>query len=734
MDKPYSNTKRIQEIYRDLLHTCKPFMKKEEQNKLREAFELVMEFHKPEWESTGEKELNHVVEIAKIVLKELNLGATSVICALLHNVVDYKTFTIEKISDRFGEEAAIIVEGFTKLSEIKTEKISVQSESFRRLYLSLVKDFRVILIKLAHRLYDMRNFENLSDAKQTKSLLEVNHIYIPIAHRLGLYNLKTELEELWMLHTNPVIYKGLHEKVKETSAKQKVYIDDVIHPIEKELLRHNFSYEIKGRPKSIHSIWRKMREQNVEFEEVYDLFAIRIIIDSDLKKEKADCWRVYSLVTDIYPPNPKRLRDWISTPKSSGYESLHTTVVGPGGRWVEIQIRSKRMDILAEQGLAAHWKYKEGVAKEEQENWMNRIREVIDSPDLHDNNESELSKIELYSDKIFIFTPEGDLKTLPSGSTVLDFAYEIHSSVGDMCSGARVNNKIVPIRHVLQNGDKVEIITSKNQKPKLDWLNFAVTSKAKSKIKRAIKEEKFQEAEIGKEMLRRKLRNRKIQFSDTIIDKLIKQYKLKSSVDLYYLIAIEKIDLSEIKKKIVQNEGLAAKPAETEPVEVGQKELKPKPVYDRDFTFSDKSIEHLGYELAKCCNPISGDAVFGFVTVGKGITIHRINCPNARQLISKYNYRVIDVKWSKTDEERSYITTIRVVGNDEIGIVNKVTDVISKDFKVNMVSLDVIATKNGKFDGRFKVKVRDTGHLDMLIFKIQKIKGVKKAARLDSGD
>jgi GTP pyrophosphokinase len=526
-----------------------------------------------------------------------------------------------------------------------------------------------------------------------------------------------------MKHTNPNIYFNISQKIKDSKTKQKVFIQDFIKPIEREMHKQRIAFEVLGRPKSIHSIWRKMKRQNVEFEEVYDLFAIRIIINTKNKDEKAICWKAYSIVTDIYQPNPNRLRDWISSPKASGYESLHTTVIGPNGKWVEVQIRTTRMDEVAEKGLAAHWKYKEGGAKKDQEQWMEKIRDVIDNPESEEAFR-DLSKVELYSDKIFIFTPEGDLRKLPNGATVLDFAYDIHTSVGDMCSGARVNEKIVPIRYVMRNGDRVEIITSKNQKPKLDWLSFVVTNKAKSKIKRSIKEEKFQEAELGKEMLRRKLRNRKIQFTDTVVDKLIKEYKLKSSIDLYYLIAIEKIDLNDIKKTIESPESAP----EQKPQD---KITKPKVDDDKDFVLIDDSIDNLNYELAKCCNPISGDAVFGFVTVGKGITIHRISCPNARQLLSKYEYRVIDVKWRKTDENRTYLTTLHVTGIDKVGILNNVTTVISDDFKVNMVSLNVNSEKAGKFDAKLKVSVKDTKHLDSIIHKLGKVDGVKKAVRID---
>jgi GTP pyrophosphokinase len=475
----------------------------------------------------------------------------------------------------------------------------------------------------------------------------------------------------------------------------------------------------------------KMQKQQVEFEEVYDLFAIRIIVETAGANEKGDCWRAYSIVTDIYKPNPQRLRDWISSPKATGYESLHTTVLGPNNKWVEVQIRSIRMDTVAEHGLAAHWKYKEGGVKQEQEEWLRSIRDVIEHPEER-LEIKQVAKIDLYTDKIFIFTPEGDLKKLPQGSTVLDFAYDIHSSLGDMCSGAKVNERIVPIRHELKNGDKVQVITSKNQKPKLDWLNFVVTAKAKGKIKRAVNEIKFQEAELGKEILRRKLRNRKTQFSDMVIDRLLKLYKLKSSIDLYYQIATEKIDLSDLTKLLSVKEADQIKTEEKD-VETGlPKESKPRFVDNDEFTFIGDAIEKMGYLLAKCCHPVLGEAVFGFVTVGKGITIHRVNCPNARQMLSKYKYRVIDVKWRQTSDQKTYLTTIQVSGTDELGILNNITQVISNDLKVNMVSVNVDSRRDGKFTGKFKVSIKDIKHLEMLIHKILKVKGVKKVIRSGS--
>ncbi|MCD4746393.1 MAG: RelA/SpoT family protein [Bacteroidales bacterium] len=719
----------IRAKYLELLRLCSPFIKKDDIKLIRSAFELTLKAHSDDWEKTGEEYIYHSIEVARIATKEIGLGTTSVICALLHNVVDEKNITFQDIEQNFGKSVISILKGFNKISGLQTEKISLHSDNFRKLYLTLVDDIRVILIKLAHRLYNMRNFDLLPEKKQHKFLSEVTHLYIPIVHRLGLYNIKSELEELSMKHTNPEIYNTISHKIQATKSKRNVFIQEFINPIQRELIRQGFDCEIIGRPKSIHSIWTKMKKQNVKFEEVYDLFAIRIICNTNKKNEKADCWRIYSIVSDIFKPNPKRLRDWISNPKASGYESLHTTLLGSNGKWVEVQIRSKRMDEIAEKGLAAHWKYKESGGKKDKEEWMNKLRNILENPEHKAIEKTKNSKLELYSDKIFIFTPEGDLKKLSKGSTVLDFAYEIHTKIGSMCSGAKVNNKNVPIRHLLKNGDKVEIITSKKQKPKLDWLQFVITSKAKSKIKRSIKEEKYKEAEIGKDILKRKLRNRKIQFKDENIDKLVKHYKLKSSVDLYYLFAIEKIDLSDIKKLLEET------PTKKDPdksINIEPETTSELPLNRKDeFMLIDNNIDNLDYELAKCCNPISGDDVFGFVAIGKGITIHRINCPNATQMLSKYKYRVINVKWRQTKEKSSYHTIIRITGKDEIGILNNITRVISNDLKVNMVSISVGSNKNNKFEGNFKVNVFDTNHLEMLLHKLSKIKGVKKATRVN---
>ncbi len=722
---------QINSKYLELIDKCKPLMKRGDISLVNHAYEIAYNAEIENYANTGEFNLCHNIDVAKICVDQIGLGITSVICALLHHVVIFKYLTLEEIENRFGKSVAVIIEGYDKISELRTEKISLQSENFRKLFLTLINDIRVILIKLAHRLNDMRNIDSFSEGKQQKFSSEVSYLYIPIAHRLGLYNIKSELEELLMKYENPEIYDKISKKLQATKSKRNVFIQEFIDPIQRKLILQKLDCDIIGRPKSIHSIWNKMKKQNLEFEQVFDLFAIRIISNSKLKNEKLDCWRIYSIVTDIFQPNPKRLRDWITTPKASGYESLHTTVLGQNKKWVEIQIRTKRMDEIAEKGRAAHWIYKGLDKKKDNEEWLNQIRDILENPDQINFDIEAGRKKDSPNDKVYIFTPNGDLKKLEYGSTVLDFAYEIHTDVGSKCSGAKVNNKLVQIRHVLQNGDKVEIITSKNQKPKLDWLNFVTTNKAKSKIKRSLLEDKYKEADNGNQILRRKLKNWKIPFNDESIDKLIKHYKFKSSVDQYYSIAVEKLDLAEVKKLLVENAGNALPKKNEESKTIAYEEIsKQLEKSEEEFLEIDDKIENVSYNLAKCCNPISGDAVFGFITVGKGITIHRLNCPNAAQMLSKYKYRVIDVKWKDADQVH-FQTIIKVTGVDEIGLLKQISKVISNDLKVNMISISA-DSKNGMFEGEIKVSVKDTKHLDELLFKLVKIKGVTKATRIES--
>ena len=708
------------------MNSCNSEICQEDKELLQKAFEIAYKFHKGKTLPNGDPYIFHHLDVAITAMKEIGLGPTSAICSLLHGEEMKSEKMIEMVRNEFGGQVAEILEGFNKISELRTERISYQSEAFRTLFLSLVNDIRVILIKLAHRLNDIRNLDQLGD-KAEAFVNEIKYLYSPIAHRLGLYNVKTEFEERVMQFENPDVYFSIQRKIRETKKKREVYIQEFIRPINRELYAQGFDFEVKWRTKSIPSIYAKMKRQNVEFEEVFDLFAIRIIVDVPLKKEKEACWKVYSIVTNLYPPNPKRLRDWITTPKASGYESLHTTVLGKNNKWVEVQIRTKRMDDVAEKGQAAHWQYKGVMKKKDTEDWLSQVRDILENPD-------QIIYDELYrtatnhTDRIFVFTPKGDLKQLKAGATVLDFAYEIHTDVGATCRGARVNNRIVPIRYVLQNGDKVDIITAKNQKPKLDWLAFVVTEKARSKIKRQLKEEKYAEAEIGKEMLLRKLKHWKMKSSDDLINVLVKHYKLETAVDLYYLIAENKIDMQMIKKQLVDfiESDSVRKPqgvAETKPEE---KETKTE---TQDIIYIGENLKNMNYRLAKCCNPIPGDKVFGFVTTLGGITIHRYSCPNAKNLMARYPYRVMTVKWIKSGEQVFSTTNLKITGTDELGVVSAITRTITDDLRVNMRSIQF--QKKGKhFEGRVAVMVKDHEHLDQLIAKLCQVKGVEKVVRV----
>jgi GTP diphosphokinase / guanosine-3',5'-bis(diphosphate) 3'-diphosphatase len=728
---PETELQKISTLYDGLVISSQGVMTDNDRMLLDEAFRFSGELYGDSRHLTGELMIIHSLSIARIAAEEMGLGIHSVIAALLHDALAVPTVTLEDISRRFGSVTANMVKSYARVSDLPTGKVSLQSDTFRKLFLAVVDDIRVILLKLAHRLRDMRMIEKLPADYQQRYISEVNHLYSPIAHRLGLYRVKKELEDLSMKFTQPEIYQQIAQKIRETESKRNAFINEFIAPIQRELIKQGLEYDIKGRPKSIPSIWQKMQKQDVEFEQVFDLFAIRIILNSSPENEKADCWRAYSLVTNIYPPNPKRLRDWISSPKASGYESLHTTVKGPHDRWVEVQIRSARMDEIAEKGQAAHWKYKGFGSKADTEKWMLQVRDIIEHPEQLAFDETEKALKNQQPDKVFVFTPNGDLKELDQGSTVLDFAFEVHTNVGYSCTGARINNKIVPLKQVLENGDKVEIITSKIQKPKMDWLNFVVTTKAKNRIKRALKEEQFLEAEKGNEILRRKFKNWKITFNDENIDRLIRKYKLSSSIDLYGLIYQEKIDLIELKRFLTgepekADEGKALPPKEVKAQPAGKSGLQEQD----DVLLIDTNLKKVNFKLARCCNPSPGDPVFGFVTISRGITIHHQNCPNARQLLTRYGYRKIDVQWKGTEEKKSFKAAIRVTGTDRIGIMNEISQVISNDMKVNMISVK-IDTRKGEFNGIIKLMVKNTASLTDLIQKISRVGGVSKAVKLE---
>ncbi len=722
--------KEIQKRYRALLKACKPTMEKGDKRQIRIAFEMSVEAHKNMRRKSGEPYIYHPIAVAQIAAEEIGLGTTSIVCALLHDVVEDTNITLEDIEREFGTKVANIIDGLTKISGVFDQTSSIQAENFRKMLLTLADDVRVILIKLADRLHNMRTLESMPRDKQLKISSETIYLYAPLAHRLGLYAIKSELEDLSMKFTEATTYKFIANKLNETKGERAKFINEFIKPLREELNKLDLTAEILGRPKSIHSIWKKMKSKGVPFEEVYDLFAIRIILESDFENEKADCWKAYSIVTDKYIPNPDRLRDWISSPRGNGYESLHTTVMGPSGRWVEVQIRSGRMNEIAEKGFAAHWKYKEQTSENGLDQWIQKVRDVLSSPESNALDFLDDFKMNLFSDEIFIFTPKGDLMKLPFGATALDFAFEIHSDIGTKCIGAKVNHRLVPLSHKLQNGDQVEVITSDKQKPKEDWLNFVITSKAKSKIKSAIREQKIKIAEDGKEILDRKLKSLKISNTNQSISKIALFFGLPSNIELYYQVAIGKLDLKELREYQVTEKKTPQKvqtKIDKDNLDQYMKQVKSK---DSDILLIGEDLHKIDYKLSPCCNPIPGDDVFGFITINEGIKIHRTNCPNAIKLMSNFGYRIVKAKWTG-QKEIAFLTGIRIVGTDEVGVVNNITKVVSNDFKVNMRSITV-DSDDGIFEGTLMIYVNDTSHLDTLIKKLKLVNGVINVTRFDA--
>jgi len=706
---------------------------------LRKAFVFAVDAHKNHRRKSGEPYVYHPIAVAQIVAEEIGLGATSMICALLHDVVEDTAYTLADIQDNFGDETAKIIDGLTKISDIFDQTSSVQAENFRKMLLTLSDDVRVILIKLADRLHNMRTLESLPPKKQLKVANETLYLFAPLAHRLGFHAIKSELEDLSLKYTDPEVYNSITQKLEDSADERTKFIQSFTLPIRKALNSAELKYTMQGRTKSISSIWGKMQKKEVPFEEVYDVFAIRIVIDTPEQREKADAWRVYSIVTDIYRPNPDRLRDWLSTPKANGYESLHTTVMSRTGKWVEVQIRSRRMDEVAEKGYAAHWKYKESkVVETGIDKWLRRIREILKTPEQDAVDFVEDFKMNLFTDEIFVFTPKGELRTLPMGSTSLDFAYSIHSEVGNHCLGAKVNNKLVPLSHELKSGDQVEIITSARQHPKSDWLSYVKTARAKGRIKAALKETRKKQAELGKEILERKLRALKIENNPGNIQKLIDYFKLESPLDLYYDVAVEKIGQKELKAYQMEGEksGILGyiKSQFGRPREAPASEkLAPDPIRAQlkanpDTLLIGDSLDNLAYTLSPCCKPIPGDDVFGFVTIGEGIKIHRNNCPNAVQLLSKFEYRIIKAKWI-TNKNIAFLSGIRIQGIDEIGLLRNITNVISNEYNVNIRSIN-IDSNAGTFQGTVMLYIHDTQHLNELINKLKKLKGVETVSRI----
>ena len=672
---------------------------------------------------------------AMIAHREISLGHHSIEAILLYTLI-YKTETpISYVEERYGETTAELVEGLTKVYDLYSRKVAVESENFRKLLISFARDVRVIMIMIVERLDTMRNLQYYSEPEQQEIAREVSYLYAPLAHRMGLYGIKTELEDLSLKFTSREIYKEIATKLNETKRSRDAYIKKFIEPVKARLEAEGLKFSIKGRTKSIHSIWNKIRKQQVPFEKVYDLFAIRIIIDCPVEREKSACWQAFSVVTDMYTANTKRLRDWISVPKSNGYESLHVTVMGPEGKWVEVQIRTERMDEVAEKGVAAHWKYKGGKSDSAQmDEWLKNLRDMLEQGGGESEDGAEVMnefKMQLYDDDVFVFTPKGDLHQLHRGATVLDFAFGIHTKIGSQCMGAIVNGKHVSFKYELQNGDQVEVLTSPTQTPRADWLNWTKTSKARSRIKQALKEAEHREAENGRETLLRRLKNWKLEFDDSLVNRAARKLGYKTLMDFYVAINQEKVNLLQLRDWMTEGfEAQEQTPTQPRTADGYEQETELQRITAKDDALViDRNLKNVDYTLARCCNPIYGDEIFGFVSVSGGIKIHKKDCPNAPQLISRFGYRIVNARWAGGSTGGEYTTTIRIIGRDDIGIVTNITSVISKEQGINMRSISVDSNA-GLFEGTITLVVRQASQLEALFKKLHTIKGVKQIFRV----
>ena len=725
--------KEILARYKDLIANTYRTLDEEQNKLIRKAFDIALDAHKDQRRKSGEPYIYHPIEVAKIVANEIGLGATSIACALLHDVIEDSEYTYDDIKKIFGEKIADIVNGLTKISVMNHQNISVQSENYRKLLLTLSEDFRVILIKIADRLHNMRTLESMAPDKQKKIASETVYIYAPLAHRLGFYNIKSELEDLSLKYNNPDVYNEIIGKLEVANEHREKYVEEFKKEVSERLKEEGLNFTIKGRAKAISSIYRKMLKQGVPFEEVFDNYAIRIIYKSDAKNEKFLAWKIYSIVTDLYHSNPLRMRDWITQPRSTGYESLHLTVLGPDKKWIEVQIRSERMDDIAEKGVAAHYKYKEGFRQNPDERnfelWVSEIREVLEQQqNLSTTELLDNIKLNLYSKEVFVFTPRGEIKILPRGSTALDFAFAVHSDLGTKCLGAKINGKLVPISHVLQNGDQVDILSSQNQKPKSDWLEFVVTSKAKSKIKAYLNSEKNHLVEEGKEMLQRKLRHAKLNFNDDEVNKMQKFFNLKTSQELFLAFQDGKLDTGDLRKYIESKNVLnnllnrfRKSPVKNEVHE----EVQPS---NLDMIVFGKDEEKLNYSFAKCCNVIPGDKIFGFITISDGIKVHSDNCPNAINLRAQYDYRVMPAKWVNAESFKNRVK-IEIEGLDRMGMINDITQVISTSMSMDMKSMS-ISSNDGVFTGSINLEVKNKHQLEETFKKLKNINGVSKVKRV----
>jgi len=722
--------------YRKLLRLAKPFLKENDAKIIKKAFNTSAEAHKEMRRKSGEPYIFHPLAVAQIVVEEIGLGTTSIIAALLHDVVEDTDLEIEDINRQFGPKVAEIIDGLTKISGVFEHGSTQQAENFRKMILTLSDDVRVILIKLADRLHNMRTMDSMPRDKQLKIASETIYMYAPLAHRLGLYAIKTELEDLYLSVSNSQVYKAIQHKIKQSKLARDKFIKEFISPLETELQKTGLDFTIKGRMKSVYSIWKKMTTQNIPFDEVYDLFAIRIILNTPFENEKAACWQSYSIVTDYYRPNPDRLRDWVSTPRSNGYESLHCTVMSPGGQWVEVQIRSKRMDEIAEKGYAAHWKYKEqeGVAVNTEagiEQWLTKVREMLEKSDANAFEFLEEFRSNLFKDEVFVFTHKGDLKTLPHGASVLDFAFDVHSQIGRNCIGAKVNHKIVPVSYILNNGDQIEILTSGKQMPIEEWLKYTITAKAIGKIKDFLRKEKIKEIEKGRSILTGFLATMNLELDKKTLENLVKYFDDHSTADLYLRFARNMLGENEVcrfKKDYIDhleaNENHLITDAKT-----FRNEFKKIRGASFDTLMIGEDVDKIDYSLATCCRPIPGDDVFGFVTVNEGIKIHRTICPNAIELMSNYGTRIIKSKWT-AQAQLTFLVGIKIEGADRFGILSEIVHLVSNELNINIRSLK-LDTEDGAFFGNFVIFVHDTNELELVISKLNALAGVYKVGRYD---
>lgn len=729
-EQPEEYTRSISRKYKELLRSGKEYYQKGDTELLRKAFNYAWENYSPDDKYCGQPVLASMLDIAGYLTQKIGLGTASVVVCILHPAFEKKMLTAEDVAQQYGDRVARLAREHLRHLNVDIRHLSLESENFRKLLIRISNDMRTLLLRLAFNLYEMRNYSRLDVGEQEYALKKAFSVFIPFAHRLGLYHIKGELEEAVMKIQHPEAYADISRKLAETTRIQKSFISGFIKRIEDGLEKTGLRFDIKSRYKSVHSVYKKMLAQSVDVSGIYDIFAIRIIIEGDVMDEKAACWQAYSVVSDIYKPNPKRLRDWISAPKASGYESLHTTVETESGRFVEVQIRTRRMDDVAENGLAAHWRYKEKKSIQDEDAWLAGIRERIETADHLELDDEGLVEQNLYADSIFVFTPNGDIQKLPQDASVLDFAFSIHSGLGERCKGGKVNGKMVPLRHKLQNGDRIEIISSKNQKPNKDWLAWVATSKAKNRIRHCLRAEQLMGADMGREILLRKLKNWKIPYADELVEKLLHHYKLKTAAELYFRIASEEIDHIELKHLLSHRE-------EQEQAAPLHKELKPPlpQQFDdqEDVMLVNQNSSNLNYNFAKCCKPIPGDRIIGFVTVNKGISIHRTSCPNVKDMKSRYPYRVIKVDWKSASGKGDYRVSIKLQGLNRHGLINEISEVITHDMRINLLSINIDSDETA-MTGQVVVQVYSKDKISELERRLEKVKGITRARRQGNGN